>query len=146
MIEQQKCTCPDLSRAGSRERSRRKRGAPVGNQNARKHGYYARVITDEDKRNLKRAATVKGIGQEIDLLRVKLKSILQHDPDNIKLLLQAIVSLARLLRTRKSIGEDTEEKSYIAFQNILRDLILPMFSAPARFPMNNKTDHAAPGT
>ncbi|MFH1015473.1 MAG: hypothetical protein V1771_00540 [Chloroflexota bacterium] len=85
MTEQQKRTCP--------EPGRRKRGAPLGNQNARKHGYYARVITDEDKRSLKQAAMVRGIDQEINLLRVKLKSVLRHDPDNVRLLLQAIVSL-----------------------------------------------------
>jgi len=27
----------------------KKRGAPEGNQNARKHGFYSRVLTDEER-------------------------------------------------------------------------------------------------
>jgi len=127
------------------ELNRRKRGAPFGNQNARKHGYYSRVITAEDRRSLKQAATVRGVDQEINLLRVKLRSVLKHDPDNVRLFLQAIVSLARLLRTRKSIGGDAEERLGIAIQNVIRDIGVPLGLDP-RFLLRKIADPNAPET
>ena len=33
----------------------RKRGAPRGNQNARKHGFYSRVLSDDEQQDLEQA-------------------------------------------------------------------------------------------
>ena len=58
----------------------RKRGAPKGNQNARKHGFYAKVLDEADQLDFELASGVEGIDDEIALLRVKIKSILENDP------------------------------------------------------------------
>ncbi|HEX7474951.1 MAG TPA: hypothetical protein VF318_03215 [Dehalococcoidales bacterium] len=80
-----------------------KRGAPFGNQNARKHGFYSKVLTERDQQNLSRAAAVKGLDDEIALLRVKLKSVVERDPDNLELISNAVVSIARLLTARNKL-------------------------------------------
>jgi hypothetical protein len=69
-----------------------KRGAPPGNQNARKHGFYSRVLDDEERQDFEQATCVEGLDDEIALLRVKLKSVLRHDPENMKLIMQATVT------------------------------------------------------
>ena len=83
----------------------RKRGAPKGNQNARKHGFYSRVLDEAEKLDFELATGVEGIDDEIALLRVKIKSLIAHDPDNIKLIMQATNTLARLVRTRYNISK-----------------------------------------
>ena len=104
---------------------KRKRGAPIGNQNARKHGFYSRVITKTEKRDLKRADDMKGIDQEINLLRVRLKSILLNDPENNHLILQATTTLAHLLRTKHYLGNTDETSLREIIENVLTELALP---------------------
>ncbi len=105
---------------------KRKRGAPQGNQNARKHGFYSKVISGKNKRDLAQAIDVVGIDEEIALLRARIRSVLEHDPDNINLIMQATCTLARLLRTRHYLGADNHNKLRQAIGNVLTDIGLPL--------------------
>ena len=104
----------------------KKRGAPEGNQNARKHGFYSRVLTDEERQDLEQATEVEGIDEEIALLRVKIKSLVENDPDNFSLIMQAIATLARLLRTKNNIGKKDRQGLRAAIGNVLKDIALPL--------------------
>jgi len=104
----------------------RKRGAPRGNQNARKHGFYSRVLSQEEQQDLEQAILTDGLDEEIALLRVKLKSLLKYDPENVKLIMQATNTLARLIRTRYRIGRDDKIGLKDAIGNVLRDIALPL--------------------
>lgn len=105
---------------------RNTRGAPQGNQNARKHGFYSKVLDAEEQQDFESATEVDGIDDEIALMRVKIKSIIRHDPDNYKLIMQAINSLAKLLRTRFNIGKRDKDGLKEAIFNVLRDVALPL--------------------
>ena len=106
---------------------KRNRGGQLGKQNARKHGFYSRSLTRAQKRELKNAVTLKGVDEEIALVRIKLKSILDNDPDNARLFNLAVSSLVRLLRFKyKYEGPNHEEKLRIAFGNVWRDYVLPV--------------------
>ncbi len=104
----------------------RKRGAPKGNQNARKHGFYAKVLDEAEQLDFELASGVEGIDGEIALLRVKLKSILENDPENIKLIMQATNTLAKLVRTRYNITKEQKKGLKEAIGNVLRDVALPL--------------------
>jgi len=104
----------------------RKRGAPKGNQNARKHGFYSKVLDEAEKLDFELATGVEGIDDEIALLRVKIKSLITHDPDNIKLIMQATNTLARLLRTRYNISKKDKKGLKEAIGNVLKDIALPL--------------------
>ena len=104
----------------------RKRGAPKGNQNARKHGFYSKVLDEAEQLDFELASGVEGIDDEIALLRVKIKSILSNDPENIKLIMQATNTLARLIRTRYNITKDQRKGLKEAIGNVLRDVALPL--------------------
>ncbi len=65
-------------------KAKRKRGAPKGNQNARKHGFYAKVLDEAEEIDFELAAGVEGIDDEIALLRVKIKSLIAHVPDTTR--------------------------------------------------------------
>jgi len=109
----------------------RKRGAPKGNQNARKHGFYSRVLDEAERFDFEVATTVEGLDEEIALLRVKIKSLLEYDPENMKLIMQAATTLARLIRTRYNIGKEDKEGLKEAIGNVLR-LSLIHISEPTR--------------
>ncbi len=106
--------------------AQRKRGAPKGNQNARKHGFYSRVLNEAERLDFELATGVEGIDDEIALLRVKIKSILENDPENIKLIMQATNALAKLVRTRYNISKEDKKGLKEAIGNVLRDVALPL--------------------
>ncbi len=104
----------------------RKRGAPKGNQNARKHGFYSKVLDEAGQLDFELASGVEGIDDEIALLRVKIKSLITHDPDNIKLIMQATNTLAGLVKTRYKISKEQKKGLREAIGNVLRDVALPL--------------------
>jgi hypothetical protein len=104
----------------------RKRGAPKGNQNARKHGFYSKVLDESEQLDFELATGVEGIDDEIALLRVKIKSLIAHDPDNITLIMQAINTLARVVSTRYNLSKQDKHGLKEAIGNVLRDVALPL--------------------
>ena len=105
---------------------KRKSGAPKGNQNARKHGFYAKVLDEAEQLDFELASGVNGIDDEITLLRVKIKSVLEKDPENIKLIMQATNTLAGLVKTRYNITKEQKKGLKEAIGNVLRDVALPL--------------------
>ena len=102
------------------------RGAPKGNQNARKHGFYSMVLDEVEKLDFELAAGVDGIDDEIALLRVKIKALLEHDPENIKLVMQATNALAGLVKTRYNISKEEKKGLKEAIGNVLKEVALPL--------------------
>ena len=104
----------------------RKRGDPKGNQNARKHGFYSKVLDEAEQLDFELATGVEGIDDEIALLRVKIKSVLTHDPENIKLITRATDALAKLVKTRYNITKEQKKGLKEAMGNVLKDIALPL--------------------
>jgi len=106
--------------------AKRKRGGQRGNQNARKHGFYSRVLDEAERLDFELATGVEGIDDEIALLRVKIKSLLEHDPENIKLIMQATNTLAGLVKTSYNMTKEQRKGLKEAIGNVLRDVALPL--------------------
>ena len=107
-------------------RTSKKSGTAKGNQNARKHGFYSKVLDEAEQLDFELASGVNGIDDEIALLRVKLKSILGDDPKNIKLIVEATNALERLIRTRYKISKEQRKGLKEAIGNVLRDIAVPL--------------------
>ncbi len=97
-----------------------------GNQNARKHGFYSKVLDEQERRDFQHAVEVDGIDEEIALMRVKIKSLVQRDPDNLRLIVAAVNSLARLVMTKYNIRKEDKQGIKEAIGNVLRDIALPV--------------------
>lgn len=108
------------------EETKNKAGAPQGNQNARKHGFYSGVLDETQRRDFEEATEVEGLDNEIALFRVKIKSLVRSDPENIKLLVRAVDSMARLIRIKFDIGKNDKTGLKDAIGNILKDVALPV--------------------
>jgi len=77
---------------------RSKGGAPPGNQNALKHGFYTKRLTPEQRDALAKARNTDYLADEIATMRVKIEFLLdQPDPD-YKLIFNAMWVLARMVR------------------------------------------------
>jgi hypothetical protein len=108
------------------EQAKRKRGALKANRNARKPGFYAKVLDEAEKLDFAQAAGVNGIDDEIALLRVKIKSVLEKDPENIRLIMAATNALAGLVKTRYKITKEQRKGLKEAIGNVLREVALPL--------------------
>jgi uncharacterized protein YjcR len=109
------------------EKVKRKRGAPEGNQNARTHGFYSKVLDEAEQLDFELAAGFDdSFDGEIAVLRVKIKSLLEKDPENIKLLMQATESLARLVKTKYNITREQKKGLKEAIGNVLKDIAIPL--------------------
>jgi len=109
------------------EKVKRKRGAPEGNQNARTHGFYSKVMDEAEQLDFELAAGFEdSFDGEIALLRVKIKSLLEKDPENIRLLMQATESLARLVKTKYNITREQKKGLKEAIGNVLKDIAIPL--------------------
>jgi hypothetical protein len=105
---------------------KRKRGAPAGSQNARKHGFYAKVLDESEEMDFELAAGVNGIDDEIALLRVKIKSLLAKDPENIQLIMKTASALAWMVRTRYGMPKKQGKNVKDGIIKALRDFGFPV--------------------
>ena len=99
----------------------------------RTHGFYSKVLTVEEQAIYDQAMNVEGMDTEIALLRVKILSIIAHDPDNIKLLTYATNALARLLMTKYNITKTDKPGVKEAVLNVFRDVAFPLGIAVTQF-------------
>jgi hypothetical protein len=107
-------------------RRAKRKGGQEGNQNARKHGFYSKVLDEAGRLDFELAAGVEGIDDEIALLRVKIKSILEKDPENIMLIMQATNALAGLVKTSYNMTKEQRKGLKEAIGNVLKDVALPL--------------------
>lgn len=109
-----------------KKETKRKRGAPKGNQNARKHGFYSKVLDEKEQVAFDQAIFVEGIDEEIALLRVKMISLLERDPENIKLISQATNTLIKLMLIKSDVDRKDPKSMKTAIYAVLRDVALPL--------------------
>jgi uncharacterized protein YjcR len=107
-------------------KEKRKKGAPKGNRNALKHGFYSKVLDEAEKLDFESVSDVNGIDDEIALLRVEIKSVLEKDPENIRLIMQATNTLAGLVKTRYRINKEQRQGLREAITNVLKDVAIPL--------------------
>jgi hypothetical protein len=110
-------------------------GAPPGNQNARKHGFYSRTLSKEELADLITYAVDPSLNEEIACARVALRRILKVITDQealdlhhdehcryIALALQATRTIARLLRDRRALSGDSADSIAGAIAQALDEL------------------------
>ncbi len=106
--------------------SKQRSGGPPGNQHARKHGFYARHLTEEERFELAEATLVEGLDEEIALMRVKIQGVLNYDSQNIELISRGMNTLAGLIRTKYNLNREDKQGLKEAVGTVLKDVALPL--------------------
>jgi len=112
--------------SGTRISERRKRGAPPGNKNAVKHGFYSKALLEAERITLQEAVKVEGVDEEIALLRYKLAELVENYPDRIDLQVETASAIARLVRTRYQISKEQKKSLKEAIARVLTEVAVPL--------------------
>lgn len=124
---------------------KRNPGGQPGNQNARTHGFYSKSVKPEHREKLRDAADIRGLDQEIALLRLKIEDA-ARDSQDYRVLIPGISLLSRLLGMRQKLGYGKEDGLKAAFRNVVHDIMLPMGMTPAEISRMAGLDEAENGT
>lgn len=103
-----------------------KRGAPRGNQNARTHGYYSKVLRSADRLAIEDAAGCEGMDGEIAILRWKIRQLLEKQPDNVSLQLEAVRTLSKLLKAKYDLSAEQKNTLKDAILKVLTEAAIPL--------------------
>ena len=88
---------------GAGDTPRKKRGAPTGNQNARKHGFYSKRLTPEQQAEYEMVRHADLLAEEINLMRYKITTFMDDPNTDPQLLLRAVWVLARMVRIEERV-------------------------------------------
>lgn len=108
------------------ENVKKNKGGQAGNQNARKHGFYSSVLDEKQQEEYENAILVEGLDAEIALMRVKIMSLVENDPHNMKLISQALNALERLIKTKYDIDKDDKHSIWTAVETVLKNIAIPL--------------------
>jgi len=102
-----------------------RRGVPKGNQNKRKNSFYSQVLDEAKKFQLEQAQGIEGIDEEIAILRLKLRELVEKQPDRLDLQLAAANTIARLVKTRYNITKEQKKSLKEAIAKVLTEIAIP---------------------
>ena len=99
----------------------------VKNQKANSpRAFYSRALDEAEKLELEEAYYVEGIDDEIALLRVKLRELVEKQPERIDLHFEAANTIARLVKTRYQISREQKKSLKEAVAKVLTELAVPL--------------------
>ncbi len=116
---------------------KRKRGGQRRNQNARKHGFYSATLSPTEIGEVYNLIVLKGIEPEITVLRIKLRSWLQHDPGNRRVLREASNLLSKLYGARYQLSQEDTHYLKTAIMSIFEQHPV---TVPSQLDKSVKTD------
>ncbi len=108
---------------------KRKRGAPRGNKNAVKHGFYSKTFSQAEQFDFDIAAGIAGVSEEIALLRFEIKKAISGgDIKNLVPLIHTAIALEKLIRTYHRFFAEKQDTLKIAMENVFSNVLLPLGS------------------
>ncbi|MDE2970541.1 MAG: hypothetical protein OXT51_10670 [Chloroflexota bacterium] len=87
----------------------KKRGAPRGNQNARRHGLYSRLAPAPRRGDMAKALAMKTLTDDIVVVRLMLAHLLEDPEKNMKDIIQLFRLLTQMFRATNPIPVSDEE-------------------------------------
>jgi len=93
---------------------------------AKRPSFYSQALEEAEKIELEEDLGVDGIDQEIALLRIKLRELIESRPDRIDLHLEAASTIARLVRTRYTITREQKKSLKEAITKVITEIAVPL--------------------
>lgn len=79
----------------------RRGGAPLGNQNARKHGLYSRLLPPESAEDFHYAVLLRDCTEDLGALRLFIAELLRDPNRDPKVIINMFNALARMLSVQR---------------------------------------------
>ncbi len=89
-------------------------------------GFYSLALDEAERAGFEEAFKVEGLDDEIALLRVKLRALLEAEPDRIDLHFEAANVIARLVKTRYQISREERKSIKEGIQKVITEIGLPI--------------------
>ena len=89
-------------------------------------GFYGLALDEAERVGLEEAFNIEGLDDEIALLRVKLRAVLEAQPDRTDLHFEAANVIARLVKTRYQISREEKKSLEEGIQKVLTEIGLPI--------------------
>ena len=89
-------------------------------------GFYRHALDEAEKIEFEEASQIEGIDEEIALLRVKLRELVENQPDRIDLHFAAANTIARLVKTRYQISKEQKKSLKEAITKVLTEVAVPL--------------------
>lgn len=89
-------------------------------------GFYSRALGEAERLEFEQALQIEGIDEEIALLRVKLKELVEKQPDRIDMHFEAANIIARLVKTRYQMTKEQKKSLKEATAKVLTELAVPL--------------------
>ena len=89
-------------------------------------GFYSSALDEAEKVEFEEASQVEGLDEEIALLRVKLKELVENQPDRSDLHFEAANTIAKLVKIRYQISKEQKKSLKEAIAKVLTEVALPL--------------------
>jgi hypothetical protein len=100
-------------------RHKRLRGGQPGNQNARKHGFYAKKLSPQESCEYLNIINTTGVAPEVAVLRLKLQSVFRNAPANYPVLRDA----SKLLAKQYSAQNPLSKQDKRILKRLIREIV-----------------------
>ena len=111
-------------------------GAPAGNRNAQRHGFYAGLFTAEEITDLATVAVSEGLDDEIALLRVRIRRAATEGTD-LNAISRACGRLTQMLRAQQVLSGETMDRFQAAMSEVLAELTEELGLSLERAPVTD---------
>ncbi len=92
----------------------------------KKPSFYSRVLDEAERLEFEEVRGMEGLDEEIAVLRLKLRSLLEDGPENLRLALDTASAIARLVRTRYNISKEQRKSLKQAIARVLTEIAVPL--------------------
>ena len=85
-------------------------------------GFYDEALTKAERAALPRARELRGIDEEIAVVRLRLRSALEQHPEDLKLMAKGVDLLVKALSVRYRLSKDEKADLSAAIRSILKEV------------------------
>lgn len=107
-----KDTKSDLPSEGESDKTTQTAQGTTSKRRRRKPVFYTDSLDTAEQAQMGEAMEMEGLDEEIALLRVRLRRVLEEQPEDTEFLLKGIALLAKLLATRYRLSSKAEDDLY----------------------------------
>jgi len=93
---------------------------------AKKTGFYSRALNEVEKLALEEAGDLEGLDEEIAVLRLKLRQLVENEPGEVELCLKTANTLARLVGIRYNISREQKKSLKEAITRVITEIAVPL--------------------